>query len=332
MVKLKYSLAALVAMAFSALTLFSVAPSQRSHAASNNQSTDEQAFSVIADGYLPGTLVNSGRTELDNGAGLEPTPASTEPVSSSSTFFTLRPDLRRCAAPLCGGYYVRPVNNLLIRCAGRLAAECHVHAIDWSGQPPVDAGKALLRGEVLPNPYGRFGNLGLFRVSESWQAASDKHPTDVFYRVRDRGVRCITFPCPSHREMKLNSSFSQSIAGVNLTGAGASEEVVSQALAAISGGEGVLVTGINATVTGPGGKMPQLKATQFYLRAGKTQAMKPCLKTGCSSQVCSDKNVITTCEWRPEYACYQKAVCERQSNGNCGFTQTPELAACLSRR
>jgi Domain of unknown function (DUF6748) len=320
-----YIRVALFAVVLAALALSIDTGWQRPHAASL-QSPDQQSLSVIADSSLPGALVNSG----DSSPKL--IPSSPKSVSSNSTYFTVRPDLRRCAAPLCGGYYVRPVNNLLIRCAGRLAAECHVHAIDWSGQPQVDAGKALLRGEVLPNPYGRFGSLGLFRVSESWQAASDKHPTDVFYRVRDRGVRCITFPCPSHGEMKLNSSFSQSIAGVDLTGAGASEELVSQALAAISGGEGVLVTGIHATVTGPGGKMPQLKATQFYLRAGKTQAMKPCIKTGCSSQVCSDKNVITTCEWRPEYACYQKAVCERQGNGNCGFTPSAELNACLSGR
>ena len=321
-----YIRVALLAVVLGAWALSIETGWQRPHAASNLHSPDQQSLSVIADSFLPEALLNSGDKTS------ELIPSSPKPVSANSTFFTIRRDLRRCAAPLCGGYYVRPVNKLLIRCAGRLAAECHVHAIDWNGQPQIDAGKALLRGEVRPNPYGRFGDLGLFSVSESWQAAGDNHPTDVFYGVRDRGVRCITFPCPSHREMKLNSSFSQNIAGVDLTVAGASEELVSQALAAISGGEGVLVTGVHLTVTGPGGKMPQLKATQFYLRAGKSEAMKPCIKTGCSSQVCSDKNVITTCEWRPEYACYQKAVCERQRNGNCGFTPSAELTACLSRR
>lgn len=320
----RYIRVALFAVVLAALALSIDTSWQRPHAASNSLLPDQQSFSVIAESFLPGLLVNSGVNSP------KLTPSSPKPVSSNSTFFTVRPDLRRCASPMCGGYYVQPVNHLLVACAnGRHVAECYVAKIDWNGQAQVDARKALLRGEVLPKT---FGNFGVFRVSESWQAASDKHPTEVFYRVRDRGVRCITFPCPSHREMKLNSSFSQNIAGVDLTGAGASEELVSQALASISGGEGVLVTGNHATVTGPGGKMPQLKATQFYLRAGKTQAMKPCIKTGCSSQVCSDKNEITTCEWRPEYACYQKAVCERQGNGNCGFTQTPELAACLSRR
>lgn len=55
-----------------------------------------------------------------------------------------------------------------------------------------------------------------------------------------------------------------------------------------------------------------------------------CFVGGCSSQVCSeDPNVITTCEWREEYACYQNATCERQGNGQCGWTKTESLNACL---
>ena len=55
-----------------------------------------------------------------------------------------------------------------------------------------------------------------------------------------------------------------------------------------------------------------------------------CVKTGCSGHVCSDQDVITTCEFRPEYACYQQATCERQDDGQCGWTQTPALTACLA--
>ena len=54
-----------------------------------------------------------------------------------------------------------------------------------------------------------------------------------------------------------------------------------------------------------------------------------CRPTGCSGQVCADTDVITTCEWRPEYACYQNATCERAADGSCGWRQTRELAACL---
>jgi hypothetical protein len=55
----------------------------------------------------------------------------------------------------------------------------------------------------------------------------------------------------------------------------------------------------------------------------------PCVKTGCSSHVCSDEEVATTCEWRDSYACYQTAECKRQADGQCGFTMTDELKSCL---
>ena len=55
-----------------------------------------------------------------------------------------------------------------------------------------------------------------------------------------------------------------------------------------------------------------------------------CIKTGCSGTVCAEQDVITTCEYKPEYACYKTATCERQADGKCGWTQTAELTACLA--
>ncbi|WP_437793269.1 hypothetical protein [Sorangium sp. So ce693] len=58
----------------------------------------------------------------------------------------------------------------------------------------------------------------------------------------------------------------------------------------------------------------------------------PCVVTGCSGQVCADadEEVVTTCEWREEYACYEEhGVCERGASGECGWRATPELEACL---
>jgi hypothetical protein len=59
-------------------------------------------------------------------------------------------------------------------------------------------------------------------------------------------------------------------------------------------------------------------------------SMGGCIKTGCSGTVCSSEPVITTCEFKPEYACYKTATCKRQPGGDCGWTQTPELIACLA--
>ncbi len=56
-----------------------------------------------------------------------------------------------------------------------------------------------------------------------------------------------------------------------------------------------------------------------------------CRPSGCSGQVCSDKEVVTTCEYLAKYACYKNAKCERQSDGECGWTETTELKKCLAK-
>lgn len=59
-----------------------------------------------------------------------------------------------------------------------------------------------------------------------------------------------------------------------------------------------------------------------------------CAVAGCSSQLCVSAeeaaNIVTTCEYRAEYACYADAHCGIQENGQCGWSDTPELRACLS--
>lgn len=55
-----------------------------------------------------------------------------------------------------------------------------------------------------------------------------------------------------------------------------------------------------------------------------------CITSGCSGQVCADHSVITTCDWRPEYACYHSATCARQADGACGWTTTAALTSCLA--
>ena len=59
-----------------------------------------------------------------------------------------------------------------------------------------------------------------------------------------------------------------------------------------------------------------------------------CAVGGCSNQLCVSADevdkIFTTCEYRAEYACYQTATCEQQSDGKCGWTETAELTQCLA--
>lgn len=187
--------------------------------------------------------------------------------ASTSSFYSFRRDLRRCASPLCGGYFIRLVNQSRTRCANnRFQRECYVASIEWNGQTEPDNERALLRGSMRTRG-DRNGRYGVLHVSEVWQAASSNQPGGTFYRVRDLGIKCITHPCETHREATLNSSAQRKIAGVELAGAGAPDDLLNQANQAMTSAEGILATGFHSPVRGPAGRSQILKATQFYLRA-----------------------------------------------------------------
>lgn len=59
------------------------------------------------------------------------------------------------------------------------------------------------------------------------------------------------------------------------------------------------------------------------------RVVEPCVVSGCSGQLCAREALFSTCEWRPEYACFANAHCAPQANGACGWTMTDELRACL---
>lgn len=58
-----------------------------------------------------------------------------------------------------------------------------------------------------------------------------------------------------------------------------------------------------------------------------------CAVGGCSGQVCTTveraATLVTTCEWKPEYACYRRTSCGCV-NGTCEWIKTPEFMNCLA--
>lgn len=93
-----------------------------------------------------------------------------------------------------------------------------------------------------------------------------------------------------------------------------------------------------AQCRGPGGKVfvqeipspitPDVSSTT------PREASNGCVVGGCSGQLCGEAgasdSLISTCEFKEEYACYKKARCERQPTGMCGWTETSELKSCIS--
>lgn len=204
-------------------------------------------------------------------------------AGDNADYYSARPDLRKCASPLCGGIFVQSVNRRTTRCAdGRLRPECYVAEVDLAALalPPdeeatvrehIQNGTVLLKGRLAGKPFAPFGDLGEFEAAEVWQAATDARPTGAFLRALDTGVVCIAAPCLSFQEFKLNSFAQRAIAGVDLSPVGAGDQELAAAHEALLTEDGILVAGTHTVVSGPAGTAPALTASQFYLpvRSGK---------------------------------------------------------------
>lgn len=260
-------------------------------------------------------------------------------VWAAEAYFLIRQDFRKCASPMCGGYFVQEVNRTSTRCPdGKLLRECYVPEIDVSRVLPADSEQSanIGGGDLVQGYLDRsrtFPGWAVLVASEAWDAASDVPPTAWFYRVRDTGVRCARAPCLTLSADLLNvASKTRQLAGVDFTRVRAGQSLEEIAFSQLASNAGLLAAGKigpNDPINGP-----ILHASQFYLKlgGGESTVGGACYIGGCSGQVCSDTpDVITTCEWSTAYVCYQDlGECKRQQDGRCGWTQTPALQQCLS--
>ncbi|MBS1212088.1 MAG: hypothetical protein H6R26_704 [Proteobacteria bacterium] len=194
-----------------------------------------------------------------------------------SVYFSVRPDLRKCPSPQCGGIFVRAVNQRVTRCLdGRLRPECYVAEVDLAALklPPDDestvreriqSGTVLLQGRQASAPFSPLGAPGAFVASKVWLAATDVPASGVFSQVRDAGLACIAAPCLSFQEVTLNTFEHRAIAGVDLSPVGAGDRQLADAEEALRTVDGILLTGKHTVVSGPAGDAPALVAGQFYL-------------------------------------------------------------------
>ncbi len=266
------------------------------------------------------------------------------------TYFEIKRDFRRCIYPLCGGFWLDRLNATKTTCHdGSKAEECYAPVLDWSESgltteqqdtlfaaadrtALTESTYAIVRGRFTKkNQTTPMPNLGKFVVTEAWVAVGEGTAEGVFAKIKDNGLRCITSPCNSLTEYALNASRTADIAAVDFEAGDLSDAAVEglfQDLADAS----FIVAGdrYNFKVQGRPGK--GRTATNAFRNVKNIEAAAgECFVGGCSGQVCSDQEgIITTCEYRPEYACYQDATCERQATGECGWTQTTELQACLA--
>jgi hypothetical protein len=211
---------------------------------------------------------------IDGSGSDEATAALTQDLQlgGDASYLRLRRDVRRCAAPLCGGFFVERVNRLSTICSdGERRAECYVADLDTSaiGLSPDQEGLIqsspttfVLRGEIV-SQLSDFGDVGRLIVSEAWQGHAGVTPRGAFSRVKNEGIVCITSPCLSFSSELLNHRLpTVPVAEVDLEGISSDP---SDAFEQLNEPDGLLVAARPTLVTGPAGRALGLDASEYYI-------------------------------------------------------------------
>ncbi|MDZ8139686.1 MAG: hypothetical protein RM049_31090 [Nostoc sp. DedQUE04] len=193
-------------------------------------------------------------------------------------YYTVRRDFRRCASPICGGYFIKLVNLKATPCLdGVFRSECYVSAIDWNSLkvPPYelikiqndDGSRVILRGNILPVTFPGFGEFGNLRVKEAFYAATNAPAKGTFVALKDNGIRCITTPCFSTDNLVLNKPKTSPVSSIDLSQTGAAQKQLDAATNEIFD-QGLIAVGKTEVVENadPTKRDTKFVATQFYLR------------------------------------------------------------------
>jgi hypothetical protein len=192
--------------------------------------------------------------------------------AGAADYLRIRPDVRRCASPLCGGFFVQRVNRSNTLCAdGERRSECYVADLDLSALALNDEQASLvqadpthfvLRGSLVSRPSS-FGDLGRLNVTEAWLGHASATPSGAFLRVRSEGIVCITTPCLSLSAELLNHALpSVRAAELDLTSVA---QDPGDAVAQLSAVDGLLVAARPRLARGPAGRALALQASEYYI-------------------------------------------------------------------
>ncbi len=218
------------------------------------------------------------------------------------TYYFIEQDSRKCASPFCGGIFYKLANASKTKCVdGTKQERCYAASTDWdraglddSGFAKVNEGKGstLVRATIGKRDWGSdLGVFGELRPSEIWPGQLDVLHDGVLVKVEDTGVRCLSAPCPSLREKKLNASSRADLAELGFEGSGATDEQIGQAFDQMHS-TGLIISGDRYKVTGPAGSAKARTVTQFWLRA--TNEICPIIDCAAPPPGCNYEGAVFT--------------------------------------
>jgi len=234
-------------------------------------------LSVLAACAVDGTPGLEGPDDIDDSETFGIADIKADSLNQTATYFSVSRDLRKCAAPDCGGWWVSRVNREWTKCHdGKWRNACYAVDVDAAGlglsetevgelSGAMEQKLVVLRGGLRGKTYAG-KRLGQFKATEAWHASNANEPRGELFKVTDKQLVCIYAPCPSLHEAKLNSTVNQDIHALDLTRVG-DETLINDTWLAMESGP-VLVAGTHSTFKAPlGGRTgTSLDATQVYTR------------------------------------------------------------------
>ncbi|MGZ5967938.1 MAG: nuclease A inhibitor family protein [Polyangiales bacterium] len=169
-------------------------------------------------------------------------------VKTSETFFSLKRDLRKCAYPLCGGWYATSLEDDLAKCAdGKPARSCYVSDLDLGALEPardrIAVDGAIVAAHVTSKKH--------LVVAQAWSAPAPSVAKGSYFLVTAKNAS-------SNWALRLGLSRRRSINGLDLGAAPGTDGDWDAVKAAANTANGPIVAG-----TIDSAKI--LEATQFWL-------------------------------------------------------------------
>lgn len=181
---------------------------------------------------------------------------------ASGVTYIVKPDYRKCAFPMCGGWFLTPVNQYSLTLqtedeayasAALLPNSIYVAYINYKRmgltakqieelQAAIRAEQALLKGNVDVRSKTLI-------ATNAWVGANKNTAVGPYLNVTSTGIVCITTPCPYFKANVINTNYSTEFHDLSFEKSGLDDNQILQAWTAISTG-GLVLTGTRYASTG----------------------------------------------------------------------------------
>ncbi|MFO0614629.1 MAG: DUF6748 domain-containing protein [Polyangiaceae bacterium] len=219
----------------------------------------------------------SGPTDSEDGATAEEDALS----ATARAYVTLQRDLKKCAAPKCGGWFAKDINKAN-------PTPRYVSGLDFANanldEDSIDQVLGAADGEVVLRaklgPLDSASGTRTLLVYEAYRGlpGTTAATGDLYYatKPRDPQIQCFTAPCNNLTTKKLNTTQTQDITRTDVA---FKDRIDNAWLTERAEQEGAIILGnVHSGAQFPGGKEKVLSARNVFLKLPEIQGPCPQFK------------------------------------------------------